>query len=67
MMLSGVSQRKTNMYDFTYMWNLKNKTNEQTKQKQSQRSRVTARGKEGWGNEKKWVRKVQRYKFSIIK
>ena len=33
-LLSEVSQtEKQAMYDFTYMWNLKSKTNEQTKQK----------------------------------
>ena len=61
-MLSGVSERKRNMYDFTYMWNVRNIT----KQKQSQRSRVTVRGKGRWVNEKKLVRK-NRYKFSVIK
>ena len=32
-MLSEVSQRNTNIvsYDITYVWSLKNKTNEQTK------------------------------------
>ena len=34
-MLSEISQRKTNTDDFIYMWNLKNKTNVQTKQKDS--------------------------------
>ena len=29
-MLSEIRQRKKIPYDFTYMWNLKNKTNEQT-------------------------------------
>ena len=38
-MLTEISQRKTNMYNFTYMWNLKNKTNEQTKQKKTHRYR----------------------------
>ena len=30
-MLSEISQTEKNKYYFTYMWNLKNKTNEQTK------------------------------------
>ena len=39
--LSEVSQTKTNtaLYDFTYMWNLKTKPNQQTKQNQSYRYR----------------------------
>ena len=37
-MLSEMSDRERQiLYDFTCMWNLKNKTNEQTKQKQSYR------------------------------
>ena len=28
--LSEISQRKTKLYDFIYMWNLKNKANQQT-------------------------------------
>ena len=35
-MLSEMSQKKT-PHDFTYMWNLKNKTNEETEQKQIHR------------------------------
>ena len=31
-------------YDFTYMWNLKNNTNEQTKQKQTPRYREQTDG-----------------------
>ena len=32
-MLSEISQtERQTLYDFTYMWNLKNKTNEQTEQ-----------------------------------
>ena len=30
-MLSEISQRKTNTVHFTYIWNLKNKTNEYNK------------------------------------
>ena len=29
--LTEISQRKTIIFDFTYMWNLKNKTNKQNK------------------------------------
>ena len=42
-------------YDFTYMWNLKNKINEQTKQKQTHTSREQTVGCQivgGW--EAKW-------------
>ena len=40
MMLSEVIQtEKDKLYDFTYMWNLKNKATEQTEQKQSHRYR----------------------------
>ena len=40
------------LYDFTYMWNLKNKTNEKIKQKQIHRYREQMGGcqrGEGWG------------------
>ena len=39
-------------YDFTYMWNLKNNINEQTRQKQSHRYReqtVGCQRRRGWG------------------
>ena len=36
-MLREISQTKTNTIWFPYMWNLKNKINEQTKQKQMHR------------------------------
>ena len=37
-LLSEMSQRvRSTPYDFTYTWNLKNKTNQPTKQKQTQR------------------------------
>ena len=32
-MLSEISQRKTNTIDFTHMWNLRNKTKEQRRNK----------------------------------
>ena len=38
-MLSEMSQKKI-PHDFTYMWNLKNKTNEETEQKQIQIQRA---------------------------
>lgn len=46
-MLSEISQRRI-PYDFTCMWNLKNKTNEQAKQKQTHKHRepVVAEGEE---------------------
>ena len=43
MMLSEISQRKTNTIYFTYIWNLKNKTNK-TKQKYTHRYREQTRG-----------------------
>lgn len=55
-MLSEWSQRKTNYHDSTYMRNLKNKINEQTKkQKETHKFREKTGGyqkKEGWG----WVK-----------
>ena len=51
-------------YDFTYMWNLKNKT-KQNKNKliDTENRLVVARGGEGWA---KWVKAVKRYKFPVI-
>ena len=37
-MLSEISQRKTNTVDLTHMWNLRNKTNEQRKKETSQKT-----------------------------
>ena len=47
-----LDRKKQIPYDFTYMWNLKNKTNEQTKQKRNrlidtENKLVVARGEEG--------------------
>ena len=42
-MLSEVSQRKTILHDFTRMWNLRNKTNEQRKKKQTKKQTLTYR------------------------
>jgi len=36
-MLNEISQRKTNTYDFTHMWNLRNKTNNQREKKNRKR------------------------------
>ena len=43
------------LYDFTYMWNLKSKTNEQKEQKQSHRYRELTDGyqKKGDGRSRK--------------
>ena len=54
-MLSEISQRKTNPYDFTYMWNQKNEINEQ---QQNIRNRLidteNCQMEEGLGE---WVKK----------
>ena len=42
--LSEISQTKINTIYFTYLWNLKNKINEQTKQKQTHRYREQTDG-----------------------
>ena len=47
------------LYDFMYMWSLKNKTNEQTKQKGTHRYREQTDGYqmgEGMGNQVKQVK-----------
>ena len=46
-------------YDFSYIWNLKNKTNEQTKFKQAQRHRGLFDGCQRGGGEEDWVKKVK--------
>ena len=49
-MVSAITQRKTKrqvLYNFSHMWNLRNKTNEQTKKIENRL--VIARGKVGWG------------------
>ena len=50
-------REKQILYDFTYMWNLKNKTNEQTKQNRNwlintEHILVVARGETGGGTDK---------------
>ena len=47
-MLSEISQRKTNTYGIIYMWNLKNKLVNITKQKQTHRHREQTSGSQ-WG------------------
>ena len=39
-MLSEISQRKTT-YDFTHMWNLRSKTNEQRERKEKEANQET--------------------------
>ena len=46
-------------YDFTYMWNLKNKVNEQVKQKQTHRYREQTDGCQMGGELGVWVKKVK--------
>ena len=54
-MLSEISQsEKAIPYDFTYIWNLKNKINKQTKLKQNHRYR-----KQTDGCQREWVKKVK--------
>ena len=46
-MLSEISQTERQiLYDFTCVWNLKNKINEQTKQKQTHRYREQINGRQ---------------------
>ena len=67
-MLSEMSYRERQiLYDFTYMWNLKNKTNEQTKQKQSYRYRDQTGSCQVVGRGKKKVKVVRRCKISVAK
>ena len=49
-MLSEISQTERQiLYDFTYMWNLKKKTNENTKLRDTKNKLVVVRGKVYWG------------------
>ena len=50
-MLSEISQRKTNTYGIIYMWNLKNKLVNITKQKQTHRHREQTSGSQWGGGE----------------
>ena len=60
-MLSEINQReRRTLHDFTYMWNLKNKTN---KTKPIDTEWWFSEGK-GLGEWVKWVRGVKRYKLS---
>ena len=56
-MLREIGQMERQLpYDFTHIWNLKDKTNEQTKGKQTHRyklvEQVVARGEDGGGIDK---------------
>ena len=61
-MLSGLSRERQIPYDFTYTWNLKNKINKQTKQRQLHRYREQTdgcqmgRGLKGWMKRRKALR-----------
>ena len=48
-MLSEIIQRKTNTYDFTYMWNLKEKMSRQTRNKplETENKLMVAKGEGG--------------------
>ena len=66
--LSEISQRQI-PYSFTYMWNLRNKTNEQTKNPTDsniENKLVVSRGKKsgGWV---KYVKEIKRYKLPSCK
>ena len=65
-----MSDRERQMpYDFTYMWNLENKINEQTKQQQTHKYRQQTDGcqMEGdWGLCEK-VEGIKKYKLEVIK
>ena len=43
-MLNAISQTEKDKYDFVYIWNLKNKTNEQKLKKKKTRNRVIDTG-----------------------
>ena len=67
-MPSEISQMGKSKYCFTYMWNLKNKTNEQTKHKTHgyREQTVVTRGR-GVGEWAEWVKGIKRYKLPVIK
>lgn len=44
-------EKKQILYDFTRIWNLKKKKNEQTKQKLTEKRSAISRGKRGWGGQ----------------
>ena len=61
-MLSEASQKNTNtIYDFTYLWDLKNEIKEPTKQKQTHRHREQTDGHQMGGRLGGWVKKVKGY------
>lgn len=65
--LSERSQSKDKHYYFTYMWNLENKTDEQTKQNQSHRHREqidACQRRRRWGRAK--VKGNKRFTFPVI-
>ena len=72
-MLSEISQtEKKTPHDFTYMWNLENKTNEHTKQNRNrlidtENKLVVARGDGGWWGMNKTDEENYRYKLPDIK
>ena len=54
------------LYDITYMWNLKNKTNEHNRN--SHRYREQTDGcQRGWGEWRREVREIKRYKLKVKK
>lgn len=59
------------MYDFTYMWNLRSKINEQTEQNRNKlidtkNKLIVARGEKGRGRAK-WVKESKRNKLPVTK
>ena len=63
-MLSEMSQSEKGEYhmishDFTHMWNLKNKVNEQTKLRQAHRYREQTDGCQRRGGLRNWVKSVK--------
>ena len=56
--LSEIRERQI-PYDFTYMWNLKNKINTQTKQKQTHRQRKQVNGCQRGGRLGDLMKKVK--------
>ena len=58
------------LYDFTYMWNLKNKTNKHNKTEtelQIQRTNTWLPEWRGAGGGEKYVREIKRYKLPAAK
>ena len=58
--VSEISQTERQiLYGFIYMWNVKNKINEQTKQKEAHRHREQTYGSQREGYLGDWVKKVK--------